>query len=111
MAVVESTPKRLVLQSGWALNKLTLTFDKDERRARLQRTVAMWGLKPTEVDFADIADVAVATMKDPLSGGELHSALMRLNSGIAVEVPASEREVTETVARVRDFLGLDATAG
>lgn len=112
MAVVESSPERLVLQSGPFYNKLTLTLDKGERRARLQRTIAMmWALKPTEVDFSDIADVAVATMKDPLSGGELHSALMRLQSGTALEVPASEREVPDTVARVRAFLGLDATTG
>jgi hypothetical protein len=112
MAVVESSPERLVLQSGPFYNKLTLTLDKAKRQARLQRTIAMmWALKPTEVDFADIADVAVGTMKDPLSGGELHSGLMRLNSGLALEVPASEREVTDTVARARAFLGLDGTPG
>jgi hypothetical protein len=112
MAVVESSPERLVVQSGPFYNTLTLTLDKAKRRAHLQRKIAMmWALKPTEVDFADIDDVAVGTMKDPLSGGELHSGLMRLTSGLALEVPASEREVTETVARVRDFIGLGAQPG
>ena len=112
MAILESSPERLVVQSGSVLNKLTLTLDKRERRAHLQRTLAMmWARKPTEVDFSDIEDVAVATMKDPLSGGELHAALMRLRSGVALEVPASEREVPDTVARVRSFLGLGTAAG
>jgi hypothetical protein len=112
MAVIESSPDRLVVQSGPFYNQLTLTLDKAQRRAHLQRKIAMmWALKPTEVGFDEIADVAVGTMKDPLSGGELHSGLMRLKSGLALEVPASEREVTDTVARVRAFLGLDGPPG
>lgn len=110
MAIVEDTPRRMVLRSGSLFAKSILILDKDAGRARFEHSVLMWSRKPTEIAFGDIADVAVATMKDPLSGSEVHSALMRLNSGNALAVPASETEVVATVERVRGFLGLGKAA-
>jgi hypothetical protein len=45
MAIIESTPRRLVLASG----STKLTLDKDAGKASLQRKFLFWNLKPTEL--------------------------------------------------------------
>jgi hypothetical protein len=106
MAILEQTSQRIVVQSGSALSKAILTLDKAQGRARLDRVVLMWSRKPIDIAFSDIADVAVATMKDAASGSELHKPVLRLTSGKALALPASEAEAIETAERVRGFLGL-----
>jgi hypothetical protein len=106
MAIVEDSPHRLVLQSGSLLGKSVLVLDKDTARARFEHSVLMWARKPTEVAFGDIVDVAIATTNDPLSGSELHTAVIRLRSGRALALPASEADAIATAERVRGFLGL-----
>jgi hypothetical protein len=106
MAIVEQTPARMVVHSGSLLGRTVLTIDKDLGRARIERSLLMWSRAPVEIALTDIADVSVATTKDAASGSELHTPVMRLKSGQAVALPASEAEATDTAARVRNFLGL-----
>jgi hypothetical protein len=110
MAIVEHTALRMVVYSGSLLGKAVLTLDKDAGRARLERSVLMWPRKPVEIALADIAEVSVATTKDPPSGSELHTPVMRLRSGEALALPASEADAAETAERVRGFLDLGKPA-
>ncbi len=101
MAIIESTPTRLVAKSGGE----TLTLDKDTGKAGLQRKVFLVKLKPVEFALSDIVDVKLESFKDNLSGAMTHTPLLRMRDGGAHAVPASEADGKETAERVRVFLG------
>jgi hypothetical protein len=103
MAIIESTPRRLVLQSG----ATTLTLDKDADKASLQRKLLMWKLKPVEQPLSEIVDVTLDAALDRASGIEVCSTMLVSRAGSAWAFPAADKkDAAATVQRVREFLGL-----
>lgn len=106
MTIVQDTAERLVVRAGTRLNQTTLTLDKQEGRARFERNLLMWRLKPVELALTDIADVEVRAEIDAASGAEIHVPIMRTRDGLVLALPVSEVEADDTVRRVCGFLGL-----
>lgn len=106
MTIVQETPERLVVQAGSRLNQTTLTLDRQQGRAWLERNLLMWRRKPVEVALADIADVEIRAEIDPASGAEMHVPIMRTRDGMVLTLPVAEAEADDTVRRVCGFLGL-----
>jgi hypothetical protein len=105
MAIIESTPRRLVIKAGGA----SLTLDKDTGKGSAQRTVYFVKLKPVEFALSDIEDVKLESFKDNLSGAMTHTPLIKMRGGIPTQaVPAKEGDAAEMTQRVREFLGLKA---
>ena len=103
MAIVESTPRRLVLKSG----ATTLTLDKDADKASLQRKLLLWNLKPVEQPLSEIVEVTVDTAVDRASGVEVSSIMLVSRAGGAWAFSAvDKKEAADTAQRVREFLGL-----
>lgn len=103
MAIIESTPSRLVLQSG----ATTLTLDKDADKASLQRKLLMWKLKPVEQPLSEIVDVTLDAAVDRASGVEVCSTMLVSRAGGGWAFPAADKkDAAATVLRVREFLGL-----
>jgi hypothetical protein len=105
MAIIESTPRRLVLQSG----ATTLTLDKDANKASHQRKLLMWKLKPVEQPLSEIVDVTLDAGVDRASGVEVCSTMVVSRGGAAWAFPAADRkDAVATVQRLREFLGFTA---
>jgi hypothetical protein len=103
MAIIESTPRRLVLKSG----ATTLTLDKDVGKASLQRKLLMWNRKPVEQPLSQIVDVTVDAAVDRASGVEVCSTMLVSRAGGAWAVSAADlKEAAATAQRLREFLGL-----
>jgi hypothetical protein len=103
MAIVESTPRRLVLKSG----ATTLTLDKNADKASLQRKLLLWNLKAVEQPLAEIVEVAIDAAVDRASGVEVCSVMLVSRAGAAWAFPATDKkEAAETAQRVREFLAL-----
>ena len=103
MAVIESTPRRLVLQAG----STTLTLDKDAGSARMQRKLLMWKLKPVEKPLSEIADVTVDAGVDRASGVEVCNTMLVSRTGEGWALPAADKkDATATAQQLREFLGL-----
>ena len=103
MAIIESTPRRLVIKAGGA----TLSLDKDTGKGAVQRTVYFVKLKPVEFALSDIEDVKLESFKDNLSGAMTHTPLIKMREGVPTQaVPAKEGDAAEMTQRVREFLGL-----
>ena len=101
MPITESTLNRLVLKSG----STTLTLDRDSGRARLQRKLLFWSLKPIEAAIADIRDVRVDAAVDRASGVEVCSTVLVLASGAAWFLRSGSKTDAESDANaVRQFL-------
>jgi len=106
MTIVQDTAQRLVVQAGSRLNQTTLTLDKQEGRARLERNLLMWRRKPLDLPLSDIADVEVRAEVDPASGAEVHVPIVRTRDGLVLALPVADAEAESTVRRVCGFLGL-----
>jgi hypothetical protein len=103
MAIIESTPRRLVLQSG----ATTLTLDKDANKASLQRKLLMWKLKPVEQPLSEIVDVTLDAGVDRASGVEVCNMMLVSRAGAGWALPAADRkDAAATAQRLREFLGL-----
>jgi hypothetical protein len=103
MAIVESTPRRLVLKSG----ATTLTLDKDAGTASLQRKLLLWKLKPVEQPLSEIIEIAVDAAVDRASGVEVCNVMLVSRAGGGWAFPATDKkEAGDTAQRVREFLGL-----
>jgi hypothetical protein len=101
--IVENTPQRLVLKSG----STAVTLDKAASTATLQRKVMFVSLKPTTVPLADISDVALDTVTDPMSHAEIDHAMLKLRSGGGWVLAANDRKsALAAVAAIRGFLGM-----
>ena len=101
--ITESTPQRMVLQSG----STTLTLDRSAGKATLQRRVLFWAVKPTELPLSEVADTTVDAGVDRASGVELCNTVLVMRSGAAWALPAADKKDAETTAvAVRGFLGL-----
>jgi hypothetical protein len=103
MAIVESTPQRLVLRSG----STTLMLDKNAGTATLQRKLLFWALKPLELPLSEVAEVAVDAGVDRASGIDVCNTMMVSRAGAAWALPAADKKDAEaTAATMREFLGL-----
>jgi hypothetical protein len=103
MARIESTADKLVLRHGLT----TLTLDKASGKATLCRKLLLWTMKPVEFALSEIDDIAVRLDTDPMSGGSIHHSVLRRRSGeITVLTMEDGRDVTETVKKLRAFVGL-----
>jgi hypothetical protein len=101
--ITESTPQRMVLQSG----STTLTLDRTAGKATLQRKVLFWTAKPAELPLSEVADTTVDAGVDRASGVELCNTVLVMRSGAAWALPAADKTDAEaTAVAVRGFLGL-----
>jgi len=103
MPILENTPRRLVLRSG----SNTLTLDKDSGTASLGRKMLFWNLKPVAHQLSDIAEVKLDSVKDPVSGAQIHHTMLVTRDGGAWAFAEAEKQDAEaSIAAVRGFLGL-----
>jgi hypothetical protein len=103
MAMIESTPSRLVLKDG----STTVTFDKTSGHAILQQRILLWNKKPVEFDLSDIDDIAVKSEVDGLSGAQIYHSVMHRRTGETMVLTTEEPKAAEaTVQRLREFVGL-----
>ncbi len=103
MAIIESSPQRLVLKEA----STTLTFDKDSGKATLQQKILLWKKKPIEFALSEIDDIAVKSDIDGLSGAPIHHSVLHRRSGEIVVLTTEEAKDAETtVKKLRDFVGL-----
>ena len=101
MPVLESTPQRLVLQSG----STTLTLDKAAGTGCLQRKMLFWKLKPLEQALSDFTQVTVDAAVDRASGVEICHTMLVTQAGWSLAA-ADKKDAEATTAAVRGFLGL-----
>ncbi len=103
MAMIESTPSRLILKDG----STTVTFDKTSGHATLQQKILLWNKKPVEFDLSDIDDIAVKSEMDGLSGAKIfHSVMHRRTGEVLVLTTEEAKDAEATVQRLREFVGL-----
>ena len=103
MAMIESTPSRLILKEG----STTVTFDKTSGHATLQQKILLWNKKPVEFDLSDIDDIAVKSEMDGLSGAKIfHSVMHRRTGEVLVLTTEEAKDAEATVQRLREFVGL-----
>ena len=101
--IVESTPQRLVLQSG----STKVTLDKTAGTATLQRKMMFVSLKPVEKPLNEIAEVTLDTVVDPASHAEIDHAMLKLRSGGGWVLAANDKAgAQKAIAAIREFLGL-----
>lgn len=103
MGIAENTKERLVLQSGGT----SLAFDKQAKKAELQRKGFLWKPKPVEQPLSKIAEVAIDTGVDRASGVEICNTMIIFKDGAAWAFGANDKaEAQENAKVVRQFLGL-----
>jgi hypothetical protein len=103
MAIIENTPRRLVLGSG----STKLTLDKDAGRGSLQRKILFWNLKPTELPLSDFSSVTLDKVIDRASGVEIFYTMLITRAGAAWAFPADDKaDADKNMARIREFLDL-----
>ena len=103
MAMIESTPSRLILKEG----STTVTFDKTSGHATLQQKILLWNKKPVEFDLSDIDDIAVKSEMDGLSGAKIfHSVMHRRTGEVLVLTTEEAKDAEATVQRLREFVAL-----
>jgi hypothetical protein len=105
MAIIESTPRRLVLGSG----STKLTLDKDAGKATLQRKLLFWNLKPTELSLAEFSSVTLDKAVDRASGVEIFHTMLVTRAGAAWAFPADDKaEAEKNITALREFLALQS---
>ena len=103
MAMIESTPSRLILKEG----STTVTFDKTSGHATLQQKILLWNKKPVEYDLSDNDDIALKSELDGLSGAKIfHSVMHRRTGEVLVLTTEEAKDAEATVQRLREFVGL-----
>ncbi len=103
MPTIESTPQRLVLQSG----STKLTLDKEAGKVSMQRKVLFWNRAPIEKALAEIADATVDAAVDRSSGVEVCNTMLISRAGEGWALPANDKKDAELTARqIKEFLGL-----
>ncbi len=101
--ITESTPQRLMLQSG----STTLTLDRDAGKATLQRKLLFWALKPMDAPLSEVAGVTVDAAVDRASGVEVCNTMLVMRSGAAWALAAADKKDADAAAvAMRGFLGL-----
>jgi len=109
MTILESNDHRLVVQAGSLFNVTTLTLDKDEGRACLDRRVLMWRRRPVELGLSEIDDVGIVAIKDTASGAVLHEPVLHTRRGETIPLPVADEEADLTAHELRAFLGLQGS--
>ena len=105
MAIIESTPRRLVVTSG----STTLTLDKDAGKASLQRKFLFWNLKPTELPLSEFSAVTLDKAVDRASGVEIFHTMLVTRAGAAWALSADDKsEAEKNIAALREFLALQS---
>lgn len=103
MAHIEEFSRKLVLKAG----PTTLTLDKDTGTATLQQKMLLWSRKPVEFALSDIDDIAVKSDVDGLSNARIHHSVVHRRTGeIMVLTTEEEQDASETVKKLRGFVGL-----
>jgi hypothetical protein len=103
MAIIESTPRRLVLASG----STKLTLDKDAGKASLQRKLLFWNLRPTELPLSEFSAVTLDKVVDRASSVEIFHTMLVTRAGAAWALPADDKsEAEKNIAALREFLAL-----
>jgi hypothetical protein len=103
MSIVESSPKRLVLQSG----STTLSLDRESGEMTLQQKILFWKPKPAKAKIADVTEVKLDTVVDRASGAELHHTMMVMKGDQGWAFPARDKaEAEANSAKLRQFVGL-----
>ena len=103
MAIIESTPRRLVLACG----STKLTLDKDAGKATLQRKLLFWNLKPTVLPLTDFSSVTLDKVVDRASGVEIFHAMLVTRAGAAWAFPTDDKpDAEKDIAALREFLVL-----
>jgi hypothetical protein len=103
MAIIENTPRRLILASG----STTLTLDKDAGKASLQRKFLFWNLKPTELPLSEFSSVTLDKAVDRASGVEIFHTMLVTRTGAAWAFPADDKsEAEKNMTALRQFLAL-----
>ena len=106
MPVLENTSQRLVLKSG----STTLSLDRNDGKAKLERKVFLWQRKPLEAALSDVADVVVDKAVDRAAGVEFFSTMLVFRGGQGWALPADDKaQAQEHLAAIRQFVGLAAT--
>ncbi len=101
--ITESTPQRMVLQSG----STTLTLDRGANKATMQRKLLFWSLKPMETLLSEVAEIAVDAGVDRASGIDVCNTMLITKAGAAWALPAADKKDAEaTAVAMRGFLGL-----
>jgi hypothetical protein len=101
--ITERTPRRMTLQQG----STTLILDKEAGKARMQRKLWFWSLKPLETPLAEVASIAVDAGVDRASGIEVCNTMLVTRAGTGWALPAADKNDAEaTAVAIRDFLGL-----
>jgi hypothetical protein len=101
--ITESTPQRLVLQSG----STGVALDKSAGTATLQRKMLFISLKPVEHKLADITDVSLDTVTDAASHAEIDHIMLKLRAGGGWALAADSRQEAQAlIAEIRRFLGM-----
>jgi hypothetical protein len=103
MGIAENTQDRLVLQSGGA----TLSFDKQAKKAELQRKGFLWKPKPLSEPLGSVAEIAVDSGVDRASGVEICNTMVIFRDGAAWAFGANDKaEAQANAEAVRKFLGM-----
>ena len=103
MTIIESNPRQLVLRSG----STTVTLDKHNRKATMQRRVLFWSRKPIERQLSEIAEIKIGAQVDRASGIEVCKAILVMTAGDGWALTAADKQdAARKVAAVREFLGM-----
>jgi hypothetical protein len=103
MTEIRRNEEALELRSGGT----TLTLDKSDGKAVLQRKFLFVKMKPAEMSLSDVADVTLDVAFDGASGIEMCNAMLVSREGSAFAVPAADKaDAEKTATAMRDFLGL-----
>ena len=90
MKIIESTPDRLVFKAGIPhFNASRCEFDRTSGRARIERVIFFWRMKPVEIALEEIA-TGMLQHVSTITGEAMSTAVkpqLRLRSGRVINIP------------------------
>jgi hypothetical protein len=109
MTNLQETGGQLVMKAGTPiLNETTLTLDREQGVARLERVTLLVLRKMEAVPFREIDELSIKPETDGASGAERYLPVLRLTDGRVLSLPPidDKAEAEETASRIRKFVGL-----
>jgi hypothetical protein len=109
--IVENAPNRLILRMGMRpLRMSTVIFDKGSGKARFERTVIAWKLRPIEVPLEEVVAITVVQQdvrdaKDKRARSTGPVVQLKSGQGIQLSDAGSTKDTIEAVRQMRAFLG------
>lgn len=101
MTEITRSGDALELRSGGT----TLTLDRSDGKAVMQRKFLFVKMKPAEMALSDIADVTLDIGVDRASGVEVCNTMLIRRDGAAWALPAADKaDAEKSAAAMRDFL-------